>query len=357
MTTGTRLLAARRLRQMAKETTRGTVVAAVHQTAWDLSITPTATVHRPKPVNGRTMRNRGNEIVVTRGAAINIGESEVAFNEMQRAFGMSLQAGITPTTPGGGTLSREWAYARIDTGVFAPDTFTVEDGHYDGTLTYARRYPYWFLTDWTLTFTPDRPVMFSANGIARHDVATASANTLTDLSSTYPVALTHVAGQNCAVSFHDTYASIGSGAALGSDFISATIRCTTGYEENRTLDGSAELNFTSFRFNADNAGLDVEFLVQAKSGTEDFFQDQLANAEAQTGQAFRFSTVGALIEGSLFNQLRIDCWVKPEAGSYQPSGVQDGQETVSFRYVDTKPVNGGNYLDVLLRNTSTAATY
>lgn len=355
---GSRLIKARNLRQMGYESVaRGTVIAAKHQTSYDLQITPNAVVHRPKPMSGHTMRNRGNEIIVTRGTAISVPESEIAFDEMQRIFGMSVQAGITPTTPGGGTLSREWAYARSGTGVFAPDTFTVEDGHTDGSTIYARRYPYWFLTDWTLTITPDRPVMFSANGVARHDVATASANTLTDLSGSYPVALNHVAGHGCTVSFHDTYASIGSGASLASDFISATIRFSSGYEANHVIDGNAELDFTDYRFNADNAGLDVEFLCLAKSESADFFQDQKANAEALTAQAFRFNIVGSTIEGSLVRQLRLDCWVKSEPGSYQPSGVQDGQETVAVKFVETRPVSGGNYLDILLRNTSTTSTY
>jgi hypothetical protein len=110
--------------QIGKETTAGTSVAATRKMYFLTDGSNLTRTADPRPKHFAVGR-RDNVLAFTKGPAIVGGTlvNDMSSSEIIELALMGIQGGVTPTTPGGGTLSRLWTFKPGST---ALDAATVE---------------------------------------------------------------------------------------------------------------------------------------------------------------------------------------------------------------------------------------
>lgn len=313
----TQTLEALRIYQFGKEGTRGTIVPATSKIAVEqIEFEPLDKVFRPKLAKGLAHRNPGSETVVTRGSQFKIPSTPVIYDQIQNFFGMSVKGGVAST---GAPSVYTWLYPRTLTADPAPDTWSFERRITDGSTPKDSKWGYGFLSKIEFDYQADKPLMFSAEGYCRRiQSATLTAALALPTIEIPPVPLAQLW-------IDTTWAGLG-GTAVTAQVLKAKVSYMTGLLPLLTFDGRSDLDYTSYIFDADKCGLDVELtlLVAGQYDTEK------TAAEAASLRAMRLKVLGT---GS--RELTLDMALKHEAGSVFKVGSENGQDIVELKLQDT----------------------
>lgn len=303
-----------RLYQWGKESARGTAVAATSKIATeDIDFQPLDAFDRPKLAKGLLHRNPGSEVVVGRGSSWKATESIVVPSQQQHWLSM----GMGTVTPGGaGPFT--WLSTRTLTADPAPVTWTLERRMTDGSTPIDHEWAYCFASELKWSYQIDQPVKFMAEGFGRRvQASTLTAALAMPTINPPPTALT-------SVWMDSTWATLGS-TLVTAQVLKCDIAYHTGLKPKMTLDGRTDLDFTTYIFDAAACGLDVDLVIMTGSQ----YAIEKTAAEAGTIRALRLqTTIGADI-------VRLDCLLKHDKASTFGVGNQDGQDTATFKLVDT----------------------
>lgn len=144
--------------QIGKETTKGTAVAALKRLlslSFDIGIELVLNRFRPSGYRRATRNDPG------KNSASFSGNGKPSYSNFPFIFN-SLYEKVTPTTPGGGTNSRDWTYQQSSTVVENTDTYTIEKGSPQG----AERVVGAFFSGYEMTGSPDA-IDLTAEGMGR----------------------------------------------------------------------------------------------------------------------------------------------------------------------------------------------
>lgn len=324
-----------RLYQWGLEGTRGTAVPATSRIVCEgIEFTPLDTVVRPPTAKGLLVRHPGDEQVVMRGTTFRVAESMVVYNQFQHWLGMAIKGGVTATGAGS---TKTWSFIHDLDDDPAPDTRTLEQRLDDGTTQLDYEWAFAFLTQLRLIYSPDAQLRFSAEGVARRrQDSTLTASQAMPTINPQPAAL---AGCWIDAAWNNLGTTQVSAQVLSFDWT-----LNTGLKSKMTLDGRADLDFSTYVFDPSEYGYDATLRMLVQPGGQ--FATEIAAAEAQTVRAIRLRvpTSG--------NSLYLDMLAKYEQGSIQTIGSEDGQDIVEMSLVDA--TDGTNQLDIELLNTTTS---
>lgn len=305
-----------RLFQWGKETTRGTAVAATSKIAVEgIEFEPVDEVSRPKLAKGLLHRNPGSETIIRRGTTSRIPETPVVYDQLQHLLSMSVKGGVVAT----GLDPFTWTFARSLTADPAPDAWTIERRLSDGTTNKDNEWAYALLSTLRFLYVRDQPLRFSAEGFARR----VQASTLT-AALAMPV-IEIPPSPLAKVWIDSTWAAIGT-TQVSAQVLRADITFHTGLKPLWSLDGRADLDFTTHLLDPSEVGLDAE-LVLLVAGQYD---TEKTAAEAQTLRGVRLQVLGTQTR-----ELTLDMLLKHERGSVFAVGSEDGQDIVTMRLTDS----------------------
>lgn len=332
---GLALFSARKY-QWGKEATRGTAVAATSQIAVsEIQFDPSDLVHRPRLAKGLLIRNPGNEVVVNRGTGLIVAETELAYDQIQN-FLSSLQGGRTGVGAG---ADKTWTFAPSLTADPAPDAWTIERRLSDGTDSIDNEWAYCLWSEIEILYQIDRPLMFRATGFGRRvQASTLTAAQALPTIENPPTPLSQVW-------IDSTWAALGTTAVAG-QVLRARITVHTGLKPKLTLDSRADLDFTTYVFDAQERFVELEATLMVKASAGQFATEKTA-AEAQTLRAMRFKVLG-----TTSRELTLDMLLKHEKGSVQMLGQEDGQDTFDVRLVSS--TDNTNWLSAKVVNAVAA---
>ena len=112
--------------QIGVESVRGSAVAATKKLIGTLTMTPEAIFHRPVDERN-SLAEFFREIEVARRSSLRF-EGDATYEQLIDFLSMSMKGSITPTTPGGGTDSRDWTFTPNLTTKNVQDSYTIEYG-------------------------------------------------------------------------------------------------------------------------------------------------------------------------------------------------------------------------------------
>lgn len=303
--------------QWGKESTRGTAVAATSKIALEnMDLEPIDSVVRPQFLTGKLHRYPGgNETAIKRGTNWAINNSPVVYDQLHHLGAMSVKGSVTAT---GAPSVYTWDFSRSLTADPAPDSFTLERRTTDGTTPRDYEWTYALIRNLSFSYKLDEPLRFSCDGFARR----VQASTLTAALS-YPS--TEVPSSHATCSIDTTWAALGT-TPIVAQVLSADFTFKTGLMPFDTLDGRADLDFSTYIFNGAETGIDLTLrLLMAGQ-----FPTEKTAAEAQTLRAVRLTVLG-----SASRELTLDMLVKHEPGSLFKVDEVDGQDVVDMKFVDS----------------------
>jgi hypothetical protein len=243
----------------------------------------------------------------------NEGTPAASYSELVYPWS-AVHGAATITTPGGGTISRQWAWDVALTGPTTAKTFTVEQGD----SVRAHKAAYVLPTGWNLK--ADREgVGASGNFIAQ---ALSDGISMTNAPTLLPI--TPILGADWTLYRDSTSGGIG-GTAL-SRVYSVELDYPDIYAASWPGNQAAATN--SFATHVQVAPKPVLKITQQADTTG---MTGLADIRAGTTEYFRFQCVGALIEGAINQKLIIDC-----AAQYADKiEIKDGDDVVEVTYILT----------------------
>lgn len=333
-------LYAARAYQWGKEATRGTAVPATSKIAvGTIDFDPLDAVHRPALAKGVLLRNPGNETVITRGTGLAVPETELIYDQIQN-FLSSLKGGVTPVGAG---ADKTWTFAPSLTADPAPDSWTIERRLSDGTNFIDNEWAYCLWSELKFLYQIDRPLMLSATGFGRR----VQSSTLTAALSLPTVEIPPTA--LAQVWIDSTWAALGTTQVTG-QVLKAEITIKTGLKPKLTFDGRADLDFTTYVFDAKERGIDATMTMMVKASSGQYATEKTA-AEAQTLRAMRFKVLGTVV-GASNREFSLDMLLKHEKGSLFMVGQEDGQDI--FDSVLVEATDATNWLSAKVVNAVAA---
>lgn len=315
--------------QLGKETVRGTLVAATSKAAVKrIAFTPVDKFDRPQLAKGLLHRYPGSETIVARGTRVTVPETPVIYDQHHHWLSASVKGGVTAT----GVNPYTWLFARSLTADPAPDTWTLERRITDGTTPLDEEYGYFFISQIKWSYRVDQPLMFSVVGFARR----VQASTLTPALNLPTIEIPPAA--LAKVWIDSTWAGLGT-TQVASQVIRADVTFNTGLQPFSSFDGRADLDYTGYEFNADACGLDVE--IEAKVGAQ-------RATERTAAQAGTLRAVRLEVLGTTSREFELDMALKHEGGDAFETAEANGQETVTWKLVDSD--DGTNMLSAKVVN-------
>ena len=316
--------------QVGVESTSGSAVAAsklLQSLSFMLSPDPTTKQFRPAGLKYPTVSALGKDVC---GLKM---EGYPTYDEMVYVWSMVLTAAVV-TTPGGGTLSRDWTFTPSTTVPDAPKSLTVEQG----SSVRAHRAAYALLTGLSIDYAKGREeISCSGDGFAQ---ALEDGVTLTAAPTTIP--LIPMLADDTSFYLDATAAGLGTTKVqpLGVTFsLSARFAqkwvydaALSSFKEHYEVVPTAEWKMT---FEADAAGM-----------------AQLPLLRAGTTRFLRAETVGPIIEGAIPYKQRIDTALQwSQSGEFSD---EDGIYAVEWTGTIVHDATWAKAMQVVLTNTRTA---
>lgn len=324
--------------QWGKETVRGTLVAATSKMAVEnLELTPVDEMSRPALAKGILLPHSGDELPIQRGVQFSVPETPLVYGEHHKWLGMAINGGVSAV---GAADPYTWTFARPITADPVPDTYTIERRLTDGTNHVDLEFGYAFLTQLRWIFEDAMPARFAAEGVGRR----IQSSTLTAALAMPTIQIP--AAKLLKVWMDSAWANLGTSQITG-EVRRVEVTFNTGLVPIQYLDGRTDLDFTSYRLNPDEVGLEVEITVHL---TKAQFDAQKAAAEAGTLRAVRVKVEGPAADRSL----QLDMLLKHESASFLAVEDDDGQVQGTFRMVTA--TDQTNFFTAVLVNGTNAYT-
>lgn len=318
--------------QVGLETVRGTSVAATKVLLGNLTMTPKLELYEPTDEDRNSLALLHRSTIVGQGCDMQY-KGSATFEQLINFLAMTMKGGVTATTPGGGTLTRDWEYAPSLTAANTQDGFTVEYGddqqEYESAFVVGKQ----LLLDYDM-----------------HSVVGLTA----DLAGYYPAKSTFtgalvaptvedIVGKKTTVAVDTTWAGLG-GTAKATLMLNGKVTIPSGIAFPAYADGS--LNFSTTQ--EDKRALEVDLLLQHGADGE----TQYDNYAARTITFVRLETLGTLIEGALYKRLQIDMalrWTEPP----EMFELESGLTAIRFKGKTVKDPTSGSDYRVGVRNAVT----
>jgi hypothetical protein len=315
--------------QVGVEVTPGTAVPA-NKRLQALGVEPSPDLafqlFRPMGAKLNTLAQLGRDFV---GASLS---GRATYNEIVYPLSSVLKS-ATPTTPVGGTNSREWLFEPATYAVDVPKTFTVEYG--DGR---ASRFTHGIIPEFGINFTRDE-ITLSGSMLGRAielGITLTASPTMLDAVPIHP--------DDVSIYLDPTSGALGTTKLLRA--LSASFNISNRYGALWVLDRSQ----TSFVATVElEPVFTIGVTVEADSQGEEILS---AMARGGLTRFMRIEAIGSIIEAALANQLNIDAAVKvSEVGDYSD---EDGVYAIAYTFTIVHDQGWGKGLSVLSRNTVTA---
>jgi len=319
---------------MAKETTRGTaVVTAMDQLFGRLTLTPTLNLYMPEDEDRNSLASLHRRTITGQQAALRY-DGSLSFEQVINFLAMGIIGAVTPTTPGGGVLSRDWTFEPTLIALAAQDSFTLQFG--DNQQAYQTVFN--MASQLEFNYAMGEVVMLSAELFGRFPTKVSFGASPTVLTTEDAVS------QKTVLTSATTWAGI-PGATVSNTLISATVRVPTGLVPVRYADGALDLS--SFSEQKWGAEVDLVFKHNATGVAEyDKYTDDGL-------RFFRLETTGSLIEGVLNKLFRIDLAMRYTEAP-EIFGDQDGENVVRLVGRTFNDPTSGRQARFMARNTQTA---
>lgn len=318
--------------QIGVESTKGTAVAATKiLTATQIvpAIQVTTNPFRPSGYKYNTLVIKGKEWSESGMTGV------LTYTEPVYILS-SLIGDAVITTPGGGTLSRNWQFIPVSAGADTQNTFTVEYG----STTRGKRFPYGLVTGFG--FTATREEVSTTGTLLGQRVE--DPFTLTTLTSADEIALIPVQPDQINLYIADTMAGLAGAGAMTRGFqfeFSLTGRNNPIWPLNRT--------YTSYAGDVEVAP-DLSAVITMESDAVGM--GLLTKLRASATQYVRFEAVGAIIEGAIPYSFTLDFAGKvSEPGSYEDN---DGVEQIAWTLTGVHDSTAGEAFEINIVNTLTA---
>lgn len=321
--------------QFGLETVQGTPVAATKRMSrGTLRVTPSPELWSPEDEERGNLAAVRQRVTVANGVKMKY-EGPVTFEQVINFLSIGLKGGITPSTPGGGTLSRDHVYTPSLTAASTLQSLTVEYG--DDQQAYMA--PFMVATNLQFTMALNAPWMMSVDLIGWGEIKQAFTGSLTE--TTVEEAL----GRMTTIAIDTSWANLGV-TPKSTLLANAAIRFPDFYKPVKYADGA--LNFSDMRIQRLAAEVELTYRHEAQGVTEyDAYR-----ADGGTARFIRLQTLGTLIEGALNKRIQFDFALKYTQAPELFAEV-DGENYV--RLVGrTFPDASNNWLSVAVRNAITA---
>ncbi|HEV8639447.1 MAG TPA: hypothetical protein VG370_35000 [Chloroflexota bacterium] len=317
--------------QLGLESTPGTSVAADKlMQAMHVALAPAAEVETYGPMG----QKYDTLSILNREWSAGAVTGKPTYTEIVYPLSSVLTTAVI-TTPGGGTLSRDWTWTPSSTAADTPKTFTIEQGQAGSGL--AEKATYLIFTELGLSFSRTGGVEMTGSAIAR---AIATGQTLT--GSPTAIALVPIAPGQVSVYVDDTSAALGTTKLLR-DFVA---EFTIGDRFNPVWPLNAAL--TSF-----DATVEAKPTATLKLtlGNDTAGQAFLATMRTGASKFVRIEAIGALIEGAIPYKLRIDCHCL--VADAPDKGDVEGLSTLEWTFRVAHNAAWGRALQVVVTNALT----
>ena len=316
--------------------THGTAVAATSRIACEgIEFTALDMLARPRLAKGYLLANPGNEMPIRRGTTFSVKESPVIYDQIQSWLAMCVTGAVATS---GSPSVYTWAFTRSITVDPNPDSRTIERRISEGANHIDNEWAYAMLSQIRFIYEPDQPLRFSADGFARR----IQASTLTAAQALptieYPPAALGV------LSIDTSWAGLG-GTPVVAQVLRAEVIFKSGLGPKMTLDGRADLDFTTYVLNPEEVNVEVNLTLFVKTSSGQFATEKTA-AEAGTLRAVRLYVAGT---GS--RALTLDMLCKHQDASIQTIGSKDGQEVVEMKLVGA--TDATNFFKATVVNATT----
>ena len=330
--------------QIAKETTRGTSVAATKKLIGNLTMSPEITWYRPGDERNSLAEYR--RAVITSQMAKLKYEGSATYEQLIYFLAMGLRgdgsaAWSNPATPGGGVNSRTWTFTPLLTARNQQNAYTFEYG--DNTQEFESAFC--MLENLELDVVLNEAVMMKADLFAEFPAKSTFTASLTDPTVNEVVA-------NKLNFYIDTTYALASGATpteKATLLAGATMKFPTGLVPVKYADGSLEA-VSAFMEQKRHFEVDLDYAMSTNAITE--YDAAVAAGGTSRGMSFRFT--GPIIEGALNYYLYVHMFGKytnvPEI-----FGARDGENLLSMTFA-THEDSSGNEASVVVQNIETALT-
>lgn len=320
--------------QVGVESTPGTPVAAnkkLQSLSFMLSPNPSVEMFRPSGFKYSTVAALGKD-----WSSLDV-EGQPTYDEMIYALSMVLTTAVV-TTPGGGSISRDWTFSPSTSSTDTPKALTVEQGD----ASRAHRASYCMLQGLTVTYENAREsINLGGEGMGQ---ALQDGVTLTASPTSLP--LVPILSKDTTFYLDSTSAGLGTTilggtpGAVGAEIaVGGKIGARWGYN-------AAVAGYSEHVELAPDAT--VKFTVEANSTGMAY----LPNLRAGDTRFFRAETLGPIIEGAIRYKLRWDAALKfSEIGEFSD---EDGLYAVEYTGTIVHDATWGRAMQVVVTNTQTA---
>lgn len=316
--------------QVGLETTRGTAVAADKKLVGSLTMTPNVTWHRPIDERNSLAEFR-RSIAVAQMTRLRY-EADATYHQLADILSMAVKGAITPTTPGGGTNSRDWTFTPTLTAKQVQDAYTFEYG--DDIQTWESAFT--IIENLELSIALNEVVTLRADMFAKFAAKTTFTASISDPT------VTEVVANNAKIYIDGTYANLGT-TQQASLLAGATIRLPNGVTPVKYADG--DLEFSSVSEQRRHLEIEMDLISSTAAITE--YDAYVAG----TDRAIRIELVGPVIEGSLNYTLTIDAF-----GKYvtEPDvwGERDGEDIMRLVLHSHEDASGNEFSFVVRNNVA-----
>lgn len=315
--------------QIGVEATPGTSVAGSKKfTAVGIEPSPNFEMDQFKPIGDKykAITTLGKEWIE---AAIS---GRGSYNELVYLLSSVVNTAVI-TTPGGGTLSRNWQFISSNTADDVPKTYTVEHG----SPVRADKFVYGIVSEFGISFNRTS-VEVTGSMLGR---AIVDAIVLTGAPTT--IALQPIVPTEVSVYMDTTSAALGTTKMtrllqtefhLGGRFLPVYVVDSANPSFVATVEGEPDLTL-NFTVEADAQGMGP--LVQARDGSTRFV---------------RIVAIGSIIEAAITYKLQIDVAVKiMDTGGFSDS---DGVYAVEWNFVGVNNAGWGKAFEINMVNVLTA---
>jgi hypothetical protein len=323
-----------RATQIAVETTHGTVVSANKQLKMlGLTMGPNLDF---KIFKG--MARRANSTVVL-NKNMTVGKLGGKLNYTEIVYPLSgIWGAATITTPGGGTLSRKWAWIPPVSGVIDPKSFSFENGD----SVRAQKFGYGFCPEISMSLAREGDCEFESVvwGQAMTDGITMTSSP--SVFDQIPVVGKHLSW------YVDT-----TSAGLGTTKLLRAWTGKFGYSDAYNVLWPMDRAQTSFAVHADNDSPKPEFTLTVEADTQGM--GLYAAAIAGTPQYVRMESFGDIIESTIPWSLVIDMATKiTKIGELKDGTGNTIALDVTFTAIEDPSWGSGQFLSAYVINKQTA---
>ena len=323
--------------QIGLETTQGTKVAATKKAIGTLTMTPEIDFHRP--VDERNSLAEFRRDVITGQRAALKYEGSPSYEQiidwlLASIRGVDSSGWSNPTTPGGGTNSRDWTFSPLLTGRNQQDSYTIEYG--DDTQEFEVGFAQ--ISQLELAFAWNEVIMMTADMYSTFPAKSSFTGALSDPS------VTEIVANHAKFYIDGTWANRGS-TEKATLLAGATWRLNTGLVPIKYADGTLEIS--SFMEQRRHLELDLDMAVGAAGMTE------YDAAVAGTDRAIRIDVIGAVIEAAITYKLRLDTFGRYEQAP-EIFGVRDGENLFNLKLLSYEEGASNKEFEVIVTNTENA---